>query len=305
MQPRERIRHPLAVRRVKVLAKRNVTDTILSVTLTGEDLNGFVSAGPTDHVKLFLPDPATGILNAPWLTDDGAIQRPDTGVSISRDYTPLRFAPATANSPATLDIEFVLHENPGPATAWARDAAIGDEVVVAGPRGSVCAPADAARAILIADESALPATTRWLDLLPASTRVTIIGQGEDDSIDNYFTAEQRARASIEWLYREDGPGQLLEAVRSLDFDSNTFVWAAGEASELIPVRRYLRQTLAAAGTAPSADAPTSTPAAQLATPATPSTPAAQLATQLSVQGYWKRGVVNLDHHAPLDESDPD
>ncbi|NIH54940.1 NADPH-dependent ferric siderophore reductase [Lysinibacter cavernae] len=288
-----------------------MTDTILSVTLTGEDLDGFVSAGPTDHIKLFLPDPATGILNAPWLTEDGAIQRPDTGVSISRDYTPLRFVAATADSLATLDIEFVLHENPGPATVWAQGAAVDDEVVVAGPRGSVCAPSDAARAILIADESALPAATRWLELLPASTRVTIIAQGEDDSIDAYFSADQRARASIEWLYREDGPGQLLEAVRSLDFDADTFVWAAGEASELIPVRRYLRATLAAlqaSSPAVAAAAPadiSAAPAAQPSASSPAASPAAQLATRLSVQGYWKRGVVNLDHHAPLDESDPD
>ena len=29
------------------------------------------------------------------------------------------------------------------------------------------------------------------------------------------------------------------------------------------------------------------------------------AEQVSASGYWRRGITNLDHHAPLDPSDPD
>ena len=29
------------------------------------------------------------------------------------------------------------------------------------------------------------------------------------------------------------------------------------------------------------------------------------AEQVSANGYWKRGIVNFDHHAPVDPSDPD
>ena len=29
------------------------------------------------------------------------------------------------------------------------------------------------------------------------------------------------------------------------------------------------------------------------------------AAQVAASGYWKRGITNLDHHAPLDPSDPD
>lgn len=80
----------------------------------------------------------------------------------------------------------------------------------------------------------------------------------------------------EWLFREDGPGQLDEALRSLGrIDDDTFVFMAGEATTLAPLRRYLRREL---------DLP---------------------AEQVSASGYWKRGIVNLDHHAPLDPSDPD
>jgi NADPH-dependent ferric siderophore reductase len=53
------------------------------------------------------------------------------------------------------------------------------------------------------------------------------------------------------------------------------VWAAGEASALVPVRRYLKHEV---GLRPD---------------------------QLDVQGYWKRGIVNRDHHEPVDPTDPD
>jgi NADPH-dependent ferric siderophore reductase len=69
---------------------------------------------------------------------------------------------------------------------------------------------------------------------------------------------------------------LEESVRSLGaIEPDAYVWAAGEATSLIPVRRYLRHEL---GLSPE---------------------------QLAVEGYWKRGVTNLDHHAPIDPTDPD
>ncbi|WP_416348854.1 siderophore-interacting protein [Microbacterium sp. STN6] len=129
--------------------------------------------------------------------------------------------------------------------------------------------------MLIADETALPAFSRWLELLPASTRVTAILDVEDDDAEGYVTEEQRQRASIEWLYRIDGPGQLEEAVRSLSIPEDAYIWAAGEAAALVPVRRYLRHELGIDR------------------------------ERLAVEGYWKRGVTNLDHHAPIDPTDPD
>jgi NADPH-dependent ferric siderophore reductase len=130
-------------------------------------------------------------------------------------------------------------------------------------------------AVLVADETALPAFTRWLTMLPESTRITALLDVADEEVEPYLSDEQVARASVEWLYREDGPGQLEEAVRSLTFGPDAFVWAAGEASDLVPVRRYLKHGV---GLRPD---------------------------QLDVQGYWKRGIVNRDHHEPIDPSDPD
>lgn len=282
---RERVRHELTVRHLRVVARRELTPTIVRITLGGGELDGFTSSGPSDHVKVFFPDPAAGTVTAPSIGEDG-VRRPTDGVIISRDYTPRAFRAATDAGAAELDIDFVLHSDPGadaadnagggPASAWAASAKAGDALAIAGPRGSKLAPDDCAQAILIADETALPAFSRWLELLPASTRITAILDAADESVERCLTDEQRSRAAIEWLYREDGPGQLDESLRSTGtIAADTYVWAAGEATTLIPLRRYLRH--------------------ELGLPA----------DQVAVEGYWKRGVTNLDHHAPIDPSDPD
>ncbi|CAN5319387.1 siderophore-interacting protein [soil metagenome] len=252
----------MTLRRATVEAVRHVVPSIVRVTLAGPELTGFASVGPTDHVKLFFPDPATGEL------------------TISRDYTPLGVH-MDADGGATLDLDFVLHGDDGhsgesgPASAWAAQASVGDELAVAGPRGSRLVPAGLEKLLVIADETALPSTRRWLGVVPVSTSITALFDVADESVSGYFEGRDE-RVDAEWLFRTEGSGQLEESLRSLGpIDGGTFVFMAGEATTLIPLRRYLRHELGL--------------------------PAAQVAAS----GYWKRGITNLDHHAPLDPSDPD
>lgn len=251
-----------------------VVPNIVRVTLTGPELAGFVSAGPTDHMKVFFPDPATGILTLPEIGPDG-MRRGAEGVVISRDYTP-RAARTAANGGVELDIDIVTHGVEGPASAWAELADVGDELGIAGPRGSRLAPEGIERLLVIADETALPATSRWLDLLPAGVPVTALFHIADETVEGYFDADVADRLDAEWITHADGHLQLEESLRSLGrISEGTFVFLAGEADILVPLRRYLRH--------------------ELFLPA----------DQVSASGYWRRGVVNLDHHAPLDPSDPD
>ncbi|MEO8261184.1 MAG: siderophore-interacting protein [Pseudolysinimonas sp.] len=271
---REVVRHPMSVRRARVAAVRQIVPSIVRVTLEGPELAGFASLGPADHVKVFFPDPATGELLLPDLRPEGLSRPATAGTIISRDYTPLGVHVAADGTP-TLDLDFVLHGDDGPASAWAAQAAVGHELGIGGPRGSRLAPTDLGRLLIIADETALPATRRWLGLVPAAVPVTALFDVADDSVVGYFEGGD-ARVDAEWLFRDEGAGQLDEALRSLGaIDDETFVFMAGEATTLAPLRRYLRR--------------------ELGLPA----------EQVAASGYWKRGIVNLDHHAPLDSSDPD
>lgn len=255
IESRTTVRHDALTRNLTVTRTKKVTPSFTRVTVSGEDLSGFVSIGPTDHAKLFLPSP-------------------ETGVAVARDYTPRFFRAATDDSPAELDFDFVSHPNGGPAVAWVKTAEPGDGIVAVGPRASRLPPLGASRFVLIADETALPALARWIEVLPENAEILALVALSVDSDAGYLDPAHVNRAKVCWLKK--GDGVLERAVRALGvLDAGTYVWAAGEATALIPIRRYLRQELGLHQ------------------------------DQFSVDGYWKPGVEGLDHHAPLDPSDPD
>ncbi len=268
---REHVRHPLAVRRLRVSVVERVVPNIVRVTLTGPELAGFSSSGPSDHVKVFFPDPATGILTLPEVDAQG-LRRGEEGIVISRDYTPRAIRPAELE----LDLDIVIHGVDGPASAWAQYAKVGDELGIGGPRGSRFVPSGIEKLLVVADETALPATGRWLELLPAEVPVTGLFHVVDESVEGYFEGSATPRLDAEWITHADGHAALEESLRSLGrIDDATFVFLAGDAELLVPLRRYLRH--------------------ELFLPA----------EQVSASGYWRRGITNLDHRAPLDPSDPD
>jgi len=242
------------------------------ITLTGEDLAGFITKSPTDHIKLFFPEPDAEHPVMPTLGERGMVPPPPDGPQPTfRDYTVRAFRPE-ANA---LVVDFVLHGD-GPAVVWATNAAPGRLVGVLGPRGSHVVPADFDWYLLAGDETALPAIGRWLEELPAGKRAMAIVEVADRSEEQQI--ESAGTVTITWLHRNGQPAgttQLLEqAIRALDLpDGDGFIWAAGEADTLKPIRRYLRRELKLDPNA------------------------------VDIDGYWRRGTVNLDHHAPLDDDE--
>ncbi|WP_127129178.1 siderophore-interacting protein [Georgenia sp. SYP-B2076] len=269
---RERVRHSLAARRLTVLRREALSPRMLRLTLGGEELGGFVADGPADHVKLFVPDPATGELHVPRVGPQG-MERP-AGAPVVRDYTP------RAVRPGEIDIDVVLHDHAGPVSAWAAQAAPGDAVAIAGPRASQLVPLGADHLLLGGDETALPALARWLERVPVGTPADVLVELSDRADEGYLAAAVRPEHTVHHLYRdgrEPGTTTLLaEAAQELvPRDGTGYAWFAGEATSLVPLRRWLRgESSFAAG-------------------------------NVKVDGYWKRGVVALDHHAPIDPQDTD
>lgn len=269
---RERVRHEFAVRAMTVARWRDLTPRMRRVTLSGP-MDGFASDGPGDHVKVFFPDPATGELHAPRITPTG-IERPEGVELISRDYTPL------VNDDGELELDFYLHTDGGPAIGWAAGVREGDEIVVAGPRGSRLAPTGADWFVLGGDETALPALSRWLRSVPETVPVTVLVEAQDAADEAYLAVLAGPGRTIRWFHRGDaapGTTALLEdGLRTLAHPEGTgFFWFGGEAGTLRPIRRYLRREL-------GLDAST-----------------------VECSGYWKRGTVAHDHHAPVDPEDPE
>lgn len=275
---RERVMHGMRKRKLRVVRSVLVAPRMQRVTLGGEELEGFSAPGPADHVKLFFPDPADGKIYSPEFVDGRRVIPEGSGEIIVRDYTPYAFRPDATGGPE-LDFDFVLHgeaegEQGGPAAAWAAQAKPGDELVVGGPRGSALPPQNVDAAILVADESALPATSRWLDALEGTPVIGLFSVA-DEGTSEYLASRAGEGRDLRWFTGDDRDQQVAEALQSLTIDEGTLVFLAGEASSLVPLRRHLRRELGLSK------------------------------QQADVQGYWKRGVVALDHHAPLDATDPE
>lgn len=202
----QRVRHELQRRDLEVAQVEALSPGFIAVTLQGESLASFRSDGFDDHVKLFFGDDAR------------------------RDYTPRRFDTARRE----LTLEFALH-NSGPASDWARQAAVGQRLQVAGPRGSMVIPMDYDWHLLIADDSALPAVRRRLEELPADAQVLLLLLQVAEA-DRQLPAGP-TRATVQWL---DSPAALQAAVAALELPAGEgFAWAAGEAGAMAALRPLL------------------------------------------------------------------
>ena len=247
-----RIRHDLHRRRGAVAAVDDLSPRLRRVTIALDEGSAPVPHIPMavgDHVKLAFPHPETGQLEL-----DGP-ERP-----VLRDYT-IRAVP----EPGLVVIDFLLHGT-GPGSSWASRAGVGSIVGVLGPRGSHMMPDDRPRYLVLADESAHPAAARWLEEAPVGAEVHVVFETEDGGTANL---PERPGASVTIVAGTDGSG-LVRVLTALSPEPGDLVWAAGEATAMVAVRR----TAKSLGLGKD---------------------------DVQVDGYWKRGVSGRDHHSPLED----
>jgi NADPH-dependent ferric siderophore reductase len=218
-----------------VVSVSRIAPRLVSVWVAGDALDGFATAAPTSHLKVFLPADGQAAPILPEYTPDGAVRAEDGPQPAVRTYTPRRFDEASG----TLEIQFVLH-GAGPASEWADRASVGDRLAVAGPGGRFSLDPAAKRWWIAGDESAIPAVGTLLEALPdsASAEVHLEVAGPDDEIE----LASPAKTTITWHHRRapDAWGtELDEAARGAAIADGTRVWVACEAAAMRGIRRYL------------------------------------------------------------------
>ncbi|MDL5159531.1 siderophore-interacting protein [Actinomycetospora termitidis] len=267
--PVERELYAVTPRLAEVVRVVPLTPRMTRVTLSG-DFSELLGRAPTDHVKVFFPPAGEELPVMPQVGPNGLIPPPPGSPRLFRDYTLRRVDRAGGE----IDIDMVLHAG-GLGSTWAAAAAPGMKVGVLGPRGSEVVDPALDWLVLAGDETALPAIGRWLAELPSavSVRVVVEVAGPEEE----QTLPCSADVDLVWLHRNGIPAGestlLADALAGFEFEFPTgrgFVWVAGEAVSLKPVRRMLRNH-------PALDA-----------------------ACVDVDGYWRRGVVNHDHHAASD-----
>lgn len=239
-----RVGYPIGIRHLTIVRRTELTPQLLRLTLGGSDLVGFHTYQADDHVRIVLADP-DGTLRAPTPNDHDELDWPRP-MPPSRKYTVRSYRPEVQE----LDLDFVLHEG-GLASTWAKEAAIGDSVAVAGPPGAVAFPHHHAYYVFAVDATALPAAARWLEEAPADVRGHLL----IDSTEYDYPLAERDGVEVEWV---DHRG-LSDAVQALELPDDTFVFVAGEADDIKPLRSWCRGRFDAL-----------------------------------ITGYWKRGVPDLD-----------
>ena len=221
-------------RRIRVEAVEALSPLMRRVRFTGPELAGIAWNGPAGHLKLIFPLPGQSEVVVP--TPDGP--HPST----MRTYTPRRI---DAGRPS-IEIDFVLHGE-GPASTWAAQAQVDQELIMMGPAPGQRIDPDAAWHVLIGDDTALPAIETLLEAIPDGTPVTTFIEVVDAAETRPLPGSPDARHH--WLPRGADPQRAGEALLAA---LANHAWPAGAGRvyvgcEAQAMRRIREAVIAASG----------------------------------------------------------
>jgi len=205
-------------RTLEVIRSAYVTPHMLRVTLGGSELAGFPEDQESAYIKLIFPQHGES--------------RP-----LMRTYT------VSAQRSDEIDVDFVLHAADGPASAWARKAKPGDQIVVGGPGPKKLINKDADWYLLVGDMTALPAIAVNLAQLPEDARgyavLEVVAEGDIQTLQHPENIE------IHWVINatpDSDSSTLLQRVEQLCWlAGQPAVWTACEFHSMRALRTYFKQ----------------------------------------------------------------
>ncbi len=239
---------PICMRELDVLAVEDVTPGMRRVVVGGPSMDAHVrdgvelppvrSTGFDDDVKVLPVDPITGKLPfpVPENAGDGTVDWPPGSFPYGRTYTVRRFD----DERREMALDFAAHEG-GLAADWAKTVQPGQKILVAGPKHSAGLPVGVDWMLIAGDETALPAIAHCLEKLPADLPATVVIEVSEHAHRQELTSA--APVDITWLCRTDSGGEsrLVETVQRAQWrPGQPYLWVAGEASTIKPLRRWAK-----------------------------------------------------------------
>lgn len=231
--------HPPNFRILDIVAIDDVTPHMRRITLAGDDVARFASPDML-HLNILVQKPGLAEPQWPHVGGDGLIwwsdpdNRPDY-----RKYTVRSVDVARG----CIELDFVLHADAGPGSAFAAQARVGDSIGIVGPGGGGLVEAE--WYCFAGDETALPAIARMLEALPATARGTAYIEVADASEIQPLTYD--CDVTLEWLLRDGAAAGttdlLVNAVMATPFPDDgarIYAWAGCEFAAFKAIRGYLR-----------------------------------------------------------------
>lgn len=214
--------------RVPVLRVTRLTPHMTRVTLGDPSLADFAAAGTDQNVMLyFYPDDVE--LPEP-LTLESARGMWSQHRPLTRTYTVSRYD----GDACEIDFDFVLHDDAGPASDWAKRCAPGDRLIFVGPSPAYVPDPAADWYLLAGDETALPAIAQILRELPADAEVRVFVEVTDAA------DELPGLRDVTWLHRDGTDDLLARAVAAAALpEGRVDAWLAGERSSMVALRKHL------------------------------------------------------------------
>ncbi|MFT4125366.1 MAG: ATP-binding cassette domain-containing protein [Gordonia sp. (in: high G+C Gram-positive bacteria)] len=203
--------HVVTVTGVEQRTRHCVRIRFHSDTLFEEALDG-----PTSWIRGWFPD--------------------ESGREHQRGYT---FAECDASA-GNFAVDFILHEPAGPASAWARQATVGQSLAViymSSVPFEVPEHHPPAGYLLIGDSASLPAINTIIAAMPPEIPMEIYLE-QHDAADLELPVNSHPRLTLRWVPRTDA-ASLAAALESRDW-SDWSVWAGPEANALKEIRKKLK-----------------------------------------------------------------
>ncbi len=231
-------RNLITPKTIECVRKTRVSPHLLRVTFIGDDLNDFPEKCGAGHLKIFLPNQESGILQLPQRDRETDTVIWPEHKPVARAYTVRKFR----KDEGELDIDFVDHGLASPGSGWAVNAKPGDKLGLIGPGGPdpMLEPAD--WHILACDLTGLPAVSAILEELSDDARGEVFIEVE--SLAEVHELEHPPGVNIHWIEIDFTRPEycLANGISTITVPDNTASvsgFIAGENSSVKECRRYL------------------------------------------------------------------
>ncbi|MEE9705509.1 siderophore-interacting protein [Aeromonas veronii] len=229
---------PNRPRLLSVKAITQITPHLRRITFGGSELADYPFTCGGAHIKVMLAQPHQVEPVLPAMTPSGPRWSDPADKPVIRTYTIRAFR----RDEQEIDIDFVLHGDGGPASAFATHAKPGDKVILSGPGGPNPMLQPAAHYCLVGDLTALPAIMAMCEVMPADARGEIAILVPDQADAQPLTLPVGVRCH--WFVGGPESSGLLEHVIALPLvRDGGFFWLGGEEALVLPLRRHFRSVL--------------------------------------------------------------